>query len=201
VEPHNKSKDQVNQQSHIVDWRGDKRTLIQWARDPMCVVEYDTFRSRILDGWGVGDAMMTPAHGGRKFLIAFGERKTIKGWLDDPRCVVTRGTLKERCSRGWDLEEAMTTPPDKTLGATMVSAFGEFKSLSQWHKDPRCKVSRATLSNRINQGWIPMCAIVLPPHSTPVLERDRKEVSWESTIEFINTSKEKPTAASREGPM
>lgn len=44
-----------------------------------------------------------------------------------------------------------------------IEAFGEAKNLRQWARDPRCAVSQALLSERLNTGWEPEPAITTPP--------------------------------------
>ena len=43
-----------------------------------------------------------------------------------------------------------------------VTAFGETRCVSEWARDPRCCVSRATLDRRLKDGWAPEEAILCP---------------------------------------
>lgn len=100
--------------------------------------------------------------------LAFNERKTISEWAEDYRCVVSLATLRQRlyAKNQWSLEQAITTPIIKSgqegaqlrrtgsrLSAgpagIMLTAFNETKNISAWLKDPRCRVSRATLRNNL----------------------------------------------------
>jgi hypothetical protein len=43
---------------------------------------------------------------------------------------------------------------------TFIDAFGEFRSLRDWSRDPRCSVSLMTLEKRVKSGWPPEEAII-----------------------------------------
>lgn len=85
---------------------GESRNLKSWARDPRCVVSYQTLQKRVrAQGWDLVKAMQTPSltegasrvnWGGRTELTAFGETKTANEWVQDPRCTVTLGGLRKR---------------------------------------------------------------------------------------------------------
>lgn len=47
-----------------------------------------------------------------------------------------------------------------------VVAFGESKSIWQWHLDPRCPVSASTIRSRLGSGMHPEMAISSPRHRT-----------------------------------
>lgn len=49
----------------------------------------------------------------------------------------------------------------------LVKAFGEEKSLSNWVRDKRCKVTLATLRARLRAGMKPEDAITSPPYQAP----------------------------------
>jgi hypothetical protein len=49
----------------------------------------------------------------------------------------------------------------------LVKAFGEEKSLSDWTRDKRCKVTLATLRARLRAGMKPEDAITSPPYQAP----------------------------------
>lgn len=48
-------------------------------------------------------------------------------------------------------------------GRTAVTAFQETKSLAEWSRDPRCKVSKQLLRSRLLAGYLPEEAITKPP--------------------------------------
>jgi len=47
-------------------------------------------------------------------------------------------------------------------GTKWLTAFGETKTISDWVKDPRCKVRHDTLAARIKYGYEPETAIITP---------------------------------------
>jgi hypothetical protein len=44
-----------------------------------------------------------------------------------------------------------------------IEAFGETKTLAQWLKDPRCKIGRESLKDRLKYNWDIEKAIITPP--------------------------------------
>lgn len=88
-------------------------------------------------------------------LTIFGETKPVSEWGRDPRCVTTPGVFANRITKGWDAERAMTSPtePCKSAVPVLMTAFGETKRAEAWSRDPRCRVTRASLRYRIAQGW------------------------------------------------
>jgi len=93
---------------------------------------------------------MVPA----RLRTAFGETKSELAWSNDPRCVITRKAFRDRLKRGMGVEEALTSPPTATGSAVgnkgvLHEAFGETKTLPQWAVDPRCRVSRTGLRQRL----------------------------------------------------
>lgn len=104
--------------------------------------------------------------------IAFGETKCLFDWAQDERCLVGMWTLRGRADNPiWDgrFEEAMTTPPEdrKAISSRSkrlinITAFGETKCISDWHKDSRCVVGLDGLRDRIKNGWHGEKAISTP---------------------------------------
>jgi hypothetical protein len=47
----------------------------------------------------------------------------------------------------------------------LVTAFGETRCLTDWASDPRCRVSRTSLGERIRAGWDHESAITTLPRS------------------------------------
>ncbi len=64
----------------------------------------------------------------------------------------------EHRAESWTNERSISTPSLTGYGKRSESterrleAFGERKSLSEWARDPRCKVSYETLYNRVANG-------------------------------------------------
>lgn len=88
---------------------------------------------------------------------AFGENKTLPQWAADPRCKVSEATLRQRVAAGESAEAAMSRGPGpqgrrRGQATSVYPAFGEEKTLSRWAADPRCKVSEATLRQRVAAG-------------------------------------------------
>ena len=52
-----------------------------------------------------------------------------------------------------------TESRDNVRGTMRITAFDETKTVAQWSRDPRCKVSRGTLRARIIYGYAPEQAI------------------------------------------
>jgi hypothetical protein len=106
------------------------------------------------------------------YVVAFGEKKTLSQWVKDKRCVVKKGTLQRRLRLGWDPEEALTAKPlsgrhyKPKKDSKFYTAFGEKKTLFQWSKDDRCKVSYKMLWQRVEiHGWDIKKAVTKPPKS------------------------------------
>lgn len=92
-----------------------------------------------------------------RMLTAFNETKPELAWSVDPRCVVTRKAFRDRLKRGMGVEEALTTPPSaagSSVGnkGNLHEAYGKWKTIPQWAADPRCKVSRTGLRQRLAKG-------------------------------------------------
>jgi len=103
---------------------------------------------------------------GRWRIRAFGVAKSPTQWSRDPRCEVCLSTLLKRLRMGWKAEEAIAWPPQNRAGAgrTFITAFGETQSLSDWMRDPRCKLlSPDGLQARLGRGVPPEEAISTPP--------------------------------------
>jgi hypothetical protein len=144
---------------------GETKPLRAWADDPRCVVPRTHLRGRLRRGWPLERALTTPAHHStqRKLLPAFGESQSLADWIRDPRCVVAQATVCARMKRGWTLEAALTTPALPYPHSKSLLAFGERKAMSEWLRDPRCRVGRDALNVRLAQGWAPETALTTPP--------------------------------------
>lgn len=112
----------------------------------------------------------------RWLVPAFGELKGPTQWSRDRRCSVSLRTLILRLRGKWEPEEAIETPamhdskaPDKII----ISAFDERKSVSNWSRDPRCKVTLVSLVRRLRRGLSPKLAITSPPFQVPEIKNSR----------------------------
>jgi len=142
---------------------GEEKTVEAWGRDARCCVSVSTLRKRLVAGWTLERSLTTPARPVPLFT-AFEETKTAVAWARDPRCVVNLSTLRGRLLQGWTCERALTLPIAEMREARVprYTAFGETKSRTEWLRDPRCVVTRATLRHRLGRGWDLERALVTP---------------------------------------
>jgi len=98
---------------------GEKKTLLDWARDPRCVVGYQIILKRLRAGIPLELGMSV-----KRFafldprtipLTAFGETKSIRGWARDPRCLVAYSTFLRRLHLGEQLEDALRRPDNEVI--------------------------------------------------------------------------------------
>lgn len=100
-----------------------------------------------------------------RFLECWGEKKTLTQWIEDPRAAknLTLGCLAVRIESNWPAEKAITTRISDIKGqapdAPLITAFNESKTLHEWTLDPRCVVTKSSLSYRLKAGWNPEEAI------------------------------------------
>lgn len=91
------------------------------------------------------------------YLTAFGETKHICDWLEDPRCKVDCYKTLEYRHKTWNNDEkAITEPSSRKIGKndkTILEAFGESKSISEWSLDDRCKVTAEDIVRRLRENW------------------------------------------------
>ncbi len=138
--------------------------MLDWSRDPRCVVKYGTLVSRINDGWDP-EAALTQAveRKERKYsrppiiVDAFGESKPVTEWKDDPRVTVGMNVFIRRIQHGWSPEAALTTPLSANRGrkepsGPLFEVFGESKTIREWAQDERCTVSEMTLRKNLQSG-------------------------------------------------
>ena len=139
-------------------------TAKAWSRDARCLVSERTLRVRLREGWPAEKAIGSPAQPkGRpaKVLVeGFGESKSIFGWSKDPRCEVSHTLLRTRLEAGVPVEEAVKAlrPAAQPV---MVAAFGETKSLSEWARDQRCRITGPSLKARLDDQPTTLRAIRL----------------------------------------
>ncbi|WP_432091461.1 hypothetical protein [Streptomyces sp. NRRL F-5630] len=137
------------------------------AADPRCLVSHSTLAERINnENMSPEEAALTSPGSRSRAVTAFGKRfVSYRDLAADPRCLVSLATLATRINAGKNPEEAALTPPEKQgRNGTPVTAFGEqFASYTALAADPRCLVSLATLTARINnEGRSPEEAALAP---------------------------------------
>lgn len=158
---------------------GEYKTIYQWSKDQRCVVSEVTIWNRLrINKMPLEEALTREpfdlpfrGRGGVEYR-GLGEKKTVVQWAKDERCEVSRTTLWKRLDSGWKVEDAlkrerhdvplyikrrMKKPPRE------IWAFGEGKTIAAWARDPRCKVKRTTLHQRLKSGWTNTEAISTPP--------------------------------------
>lgn len=86
------------------------KTVLQWYKDARCMVGYNTLNNRLKEGWGVVDAMQTPARAiGKKYPAVY-EGQLLTDLKKHPDLVVSDKTLEYRLRKGWTVEAALKTP-------------------------------------------------------------------------------------------
>jgi len=107
----------------------------------------------------------------RRLILAFGERKGLTAWSRDPRCKVCASTISDRLAKGDTAESAIATPRENSGGSDMVytelKAFGETRGITDWTRDPRCRVSNTGIKGRLRRGWTVEEALITPPFQAP----------------------------------
>lgn len=102
-------------------------------------------------------------------VTVWGETKTIAEWAADKRCKVSARILRQRlrgqkvAKKPIPLEDLLTEKVRQRNGH-QTSAFGEFKSITDWAEDKRCLVSYNTLRERLAAGMDPEQAMTTLPH-------------------------------------
>jgi hypothetical protein len=150
---------------------GETKSGPEWKNDPRMKVDYKTFCIRIRKGIKPESALSAPMiHHDSVWLTAWGETKLAAEWSRDPRCKVGSPVLVRR-SREWagaSHELIIAAPPKfnyKFEHHRLLDAFGETKTLAEWLDDPRRKVSRHSVTNRLSNNWDLQEAMTAPLHS------------------------------------
>lgn len=155
--------------SRIETGFGETKTLAEWCEDHRCLLSYGTVVHRLEMGWGLEEAITTPARSKplhhvnistskEQLFTGFGESKTAKDWSLDNRCQTTENNLRQRLYKGMSVEEALMRP-EKDL----VTAFGKSLTTGEWVNEPECKVSQKLLRARVRAGWDPEEAMTDDP--------------------------------------
>lgn len=71
---------------------------------------------------------------------------------------VNEGYYPDNCS--W---KTITDQAKNKRDSVHITAWGETKILSDWGKDPRCKMDIRMIKYRLDKGWSPENAISIPP--------------------------------------
>lgn len=143
---------------------GERKTLLEWSRDPRCNVKYGTLAHRIAQEWDPEQAITREVEQRERvysrparMIEAFGETKSVADWQDDPRVVVVPNVFLRRIQHGWSTESSLTSPISSARGkregnAMKYTAFDEEKTLREWAQDERCQVSEMTLRKNLQAG-------------------------------------------------
>jgi hypothetical protein len=154
----------------ITAW-GETKGLLAWERDPRCKAPFQTIKARLLRyklrQWTPEEAISTPpdhtchlvkVSKDRAHLVEiFGETKTIQEWINDPRCEADRLWFRTLINRGVPPELALKgiAPAGFRKRESVVVAWGESKLVTDWSRDPRCRVSFGTLKRLLREGHKP----------------------------------------------
>lgn len=120
-----------------------------------------------------------------KRVRAFGEEKTVEAWAEDPRAAVWGEMIVERLDGGMAPEQAVGLPfGDRTPKRLGLVAWGEYRPLSDWARDPRAKATEAQIRVRSRLGWSAERAISEPPKKT---EHEKIEIwgEWRSARGWV----------------
>ena len=88
-------------------------------------------------------------------ITAWGETKNIAEWSRDQRCKVTKGGLENRFKRKTfsTNEECISNPIRQSRKNLSITAFGITKSISEWERDERCKITKSSIYWRLEHNY------------------------------------------------
>lgn len=152
-------------------YRGEKKTLREWSKDPRCKVAYSSLAQRIYgQKMKFARALTKPPQPRYGFTFTYkGKTKTVREWSKDSRCKVRLSTLRARLLRSkWDIARALITPTDIFFKpATTFTYKGKAKTVREWSRDPRCQVGVHTLRGRLfSLKWDIGRALTAPQKTT-----------------------------------
>ena len=165
---------------HEYEAFGERKTMRAWCRDSRCPVSIGGLRYRILVLGMTVEQAFAASDGVTKYLLeGFGERKSLHAWSRDPRCRGSKTFLRHQIVvRGMTIEQAFAASPPPAKGnpeQPKYEAFGERKTLDEWSRDPRCRVSKESLRRRILvRGMTVDQALVAKPGTTRFVPEERK---------------------------
>ena len=108
-----------------------------------------------------------PRYGGRGITVCQ-EWRTFEGFLADMGDRPTGTTIDRWPNNNGNYEPGNCRWADAKAQAnnrrssTLVTAFGESKTLAEWESDPRCAVNQYSLQARIARGWEHQRAVETP---------------------------------------
>jgi hypothetical protein len=100
------------------------------------------------------------------------ETKSLIDWLKDERCMVKGPALCGRLERGWSFEKALTEPEIQNNKPKFFTLGDQCKSINDWARDDRCKVSKSGLRKRLLDGWAVEEALNTLPNKRIKNEKD-----------------------------
>jgi hypothetical protein len=134
---------------------GETKTLLDWTKDPRCIVSLATLLNRIRDKWVPEEALATPSNSPadrwKTPITAYGESKSLLEWEHDSRAQALAPLILKRLRQGWAPEEAIATAPPRPASEIRAQSRRLYhgKTLNELMQDPRCKVSRYTLERNL----------------------------------------------------
>jgi hypothetical protein len=154
-------------EGHPLTVFGETKSMAAWARDARCVVSVVAVFMRLKQGWTLEDALTIPRWHRVKRThnppTSFAETKSMADGINDSRCQVPPPTLAARVQQGWTVDDALTRSRGKgQRTGHLLTAFGETKCQTEWLRDPRCRVGRNTLLQRLKHGVPLEDALSLP---------------------------------------
>jgi hypothetical protein len=178
---------------------GQSKTLRDWAQDPCCAVGITALAARLHKGMPIEKALTLPARVGigRSSIYSLsGEAKSLQEWSEDPRCEIGYDALIAKVRAGVPLDMAM-----KRLSrvvshheSALFEAFGEKKTIQEWVRDPRCKISDSGLRSRLRRGTDFETALTEPSKNRRLDAETAMEVV-EAVPWHVRTPKQKPPPA------
>lgn len=163
---------------------GETKSLWGWLRDARVRAQRRHILYRLSVGWDPQRALTERPRPGRRPSIKVGDKYQ---WLEvvevlyNPRTNRYFGRCRCRCG-GQSVTEAHNLTHAITVSCgcyrygglkPKVSAFGESKSMTEWSKDGRCKVSFDTVRRRLKKGITAELAITLPSYRRPGTSQPR----------------------------
>lgn len=137
--------------NYYLTYKGQTRTLIQWARE--FKINRATLKNRLMCGWGIEEALIKPVEKYRKgtkprIYSINGEVRSLREWAQLYNIPFSR--VHTRIYRlGWDFIKALTTKPEDQTPIT-ITINKQTKTLTEWAA--ASGVAVPTLKKRIERG-------------------------------------------------
>jgi hypothetical protein len=109
-----------------------------------------------------------PNYGGRGIVVCDRWRYSFENFKADMGQPPTREHSVDRIDNDGNYEPgncrwATTLEQSRNKRTNVViTAFGETKIVTDWMKDPRCKIGRFAVDRRLKKGWTPEEALTCP---------------------------------------